>query len=72
MLQSQVTTLNAEDIWDNYSTSHIIVTLQKWHCSTELLREHEAKHLCLPLGSSCMALHALDMKVEHVKSCTQT
>lgn len=29
MLRSQVTTLNAEDICDNYGTSHAVVTLQK-------------------------------------------
>lgn len=72
MLWSQVTILNAEDIRDNYSTSHVIVTVQKWHCSSQLLWEYKAKHLYILIMTSYIALPALVVEVQHVKSCTQT
>lgn len=63
--------------WSQVTISVTIIVLptllsccKKWHCSTQLLWEYKAKHLCMLLISSCIALHALDMKVQHVKSCT--
>lgn len=53
----------------NYSTSRSRHTANMALPCTALYR---AKHLRMPLLSSRIALHVLEMNVQHVKSCAQT
>jgi len=53
----------------NYSTSRSRHTANMALPCTAL---YKAKHLRMPLLSSRIALHVLEMNVQHVKSCAQT